>query len=369
MRGENRQFKLPGKIDSYLATLNRHYEEEGESTLQEIVVNGVVTVEEESYYDGLDGGIYGHTLTLTLSEDLYLKCLKDKDKGQYRICKDINDLNNTRDEYINEVFIEMEPIEADRWRENSGVLRSPVAAYSVPSNALEQIWGNGHLRIFLSHKATCKEDATKLKEALTRYGISCFVAHEDIEPTKEWQKEIERALFSMDVLVALLTVDFHDSSWTDQEVGVAIGRGIIHITIRLGIDPYGLMGKGQGLGGCELGDPQGMATKIFGILCKRMPDKSRLFEAALSTYASSGSWAQSGWYVEQLLANFESLTVSQVERVMDAYRTNDENKFSFAGKSNLRPLLEKWTGEQWQVIDNELVRVNDVKPPEDDIPF
>ncbi len=29
----------------------------------------------------------------------------------------------------------------------------------------------------------------------------------------------------MDALAALLTTDFHDSNWTDQEVGFAIGRG------------------------------------------------------------------------------------------------------------------------------------------------
>ncbi|MCH8204630.1 MAG: toll/interleukin-1 receptor domain-containing protein, partial [Candidatus Hydrogenedentes bacterium] len=173
-----------------------------------------------------------------------------KDKWQDRICIDINKLDNTQNEHISEVFIEMEPVENDKWREDSGVLRARVAASSIPSDALVRIWGDGHVRVFLSHKATCKENASKLKQALARYGISCFVAHEDIEPTEEWQREIERALFSMDALVALLTEDYHNSNWTDQEVGVAIGRNVLLIAVRLGSDPYGLMGKGQGLGGC-----------------------------------------------------------------------------------------------------------------------
>lgn len=370
MSGENRQFVLPGKVDGYLATLNRRYQKEGESVLQEIVVNGVVSIHEEWDYDNWNGGTYGHALTLTLSEDLYLEIMNDKDDLQHRISKDINQLDNTQDEYITEVFIEMELVETDHWRESSGVLRPRIATSSIPSDALERLWGNGHhLRIFLSHKATCKQDATNLKQALSDYGIACFVAHEDIEPTKEWQKEIERALFSMDVLVAFLTEDFHESNWTDQEIGVAIGRSIPHITVRLGIDPYGLMGKGQALGGCTLGDPQGMAANIFGVLYGQMLDKSRLFEGALSAYASSGNWKQSEFYVTHLLAKFETLTASQVEHVMDAFRKNDKNKNSFAGMRSLKPLLEKWTGEKWQMTNNKLTRVNEVKPLEDDIPF
>ena len=31
----------------------------------------------------------------------------------------------------------------------------------------------------------------------------------------------------MHVLVALLTPDFHESKWTDQEVGFAIGKGVL----------------------------------------------------------------------------------------------------------------------------------------------
>jgi hypothetical protein len=89
--------------------------------------------------------------------------------------------------------------------------------------------------------------ATNLKLALKRFAISCFIAHEDIEPTKQWQEEIEKALSSMDGLIAILTDKFPESKWTDQEVGVALGRSVTVIPVRAGIDPYGLMGKYQGI--------------------------------------------------------------------------------------------------------------------------
>ncbi|MBF4360361.1 toll/interleukin-1 receptor domain-containing protein, partial [Vibrio anguillarum] len=48
-------------------------------------------------------------------------------------------------------------------------------------------WKTGHFRLFLSHLATFKVQTSRLQSALRRYAISSFVAHEDIEPTKEWQ--------------------------------------------------------------------------------------------------------------------------------------------------------------------------------------
>ena len=88
-----------------------------------------------------------------------------------------------------------------------------------------------------------------LKDELAIFGVSCFVAHKDIQPTKAWQDEIERALANMDGFVALMTVDFHDSDWADQEVGFALARGVPIIAVRLGRNPYGFIGKFQGLPG------------------------------------------------------------------------------------------------------------------------
>src|SRR5260370_19981918 len=51
----------------------------------------------------------------------------------------------------------------------------------------------------------------------------------------------------MDAFVALLTDNFHDSDWTDQEVVYALGRSVPLIAVKLGRDPYGFMAKFQAL--------------------------------------------------------------------------------------------------------------------------
>jgi hypothetical protein len=354
MASGDSKFRLPDRVDSYLATLNRLYERANEQLLREIVVNGAVSIHEGWDYDNWNGGTYGHAVTLTVPEDLFLRAVDTKDECESRITTDLNKLDNSQNEHVSRVFIEMSTTEQDRWREESGVYRPPTATHSIAPDALQRIWGEYHVRVFLSHKATVKVQTSQLKQSFARCGIGAFVAHEDIEPTQEWQREIERALFSMDALVALLTPDYHDSNWTDQEVGVAIGRGVPLIAVRLGLDPYGLMGKGQGLGGCSWSNTDDIALKVLQLLFKRLPDKSRLFECALAAYTSSKSFADSAWNVEHLLARFQELSTAQVDRVLGAYAANGQNKSSFKGMDLLLPLLKRWTGKDWTIKDNEV---------------
>ncbi len=104
-----------------------------------------------------------------------------------------------------------------------------------------------HLRVFISHISKDKDKATRLKDCLEPYGISGFVAHEDIHPTLEWQAEIERALYVMDAFIAIHTQGFSASFWTQQEIGFAVGRGVKIISLKMGEDPTGFISKRQAL--------------------------------------------------------------------------------------------------------------------------
>jgi hypothetical protein len=73
---------------------------------------------------------------------------------------------------------------------------------------LPSFWEPGMFRLFITHLAVHRETAADLKDKLLQCGISSFVAHSDIEPTKEWLIEIERALSSCEALVALLHPKF-----------------------------------------------------------------------------------------------------------------------------------------------------------------
>lgn len=101
--------------------------------------------------------------------------------------------------------------------------------------------------LFISHISPDKDKAMRLRDCLRPYGVIGFVAHEDIEPTKECEEQLRRALHTTDALVYMHTMGFSESNWTQQEVGFAVGRAKKIIAIRMGEDPTGFLSKEQAL--------------------------------------------------------------------------------------------------------------------------
>lgn len=151
-----------------------------------------------------------------------------------------------------------------------------------------QGWRNGYFRMFISHITPKKKQASNLKAALEEYGITSFVAHEDINPTKEWQKEIQRALNSMDCMSAMLYDGFHESKWCDQEVGIALGRSITVLPLILDHDPYGFLGEYQGIKIKGM-RPVDLAKDIFAILCDNANTRTKYLSCLTNLLLSSKS--------------------------------------------------------------------------------
>ncbi len=137
-----------------------------------------------------------------------------------------------------------------------------------------QGWRNGYFRMFISHITKKKAQASSLKTALEEYGITSFVAHEDIKPSKEWLKEIERALNSKDCMSAMMYDGFHESKWCDQEVGIALGRNITVLPLLPNGDHYGFLGEYQEVKIRGM-YPDGLAKEIFKILCDYPDTRSK----------------------------------------------------------------------------------------------
>lgn len=316
------KFKLSKDIERYLAALSKLYAREGKRNLQEIIVNAQTRVHEEWSRDNWDGGIYGHALFLVIPEALFLEVANQKAEIAQEIKSDLNQLHNVQHEFIEEVFFEMEIEEDSEWRKDSGLLL--VGRRAVSSDAVTRIWEDEYFRIFLSHKSEVKMEAVELKNRLRLFGVSSFVAHEDIHPTKAWQDEIENALATMDGFVALMTEKFHDSEWTDQEVGIALARGVPIIAVRLGRDPYGFIGKFQALS-------SGWAAAAEGIV-KLTIKHDRMFSAYVQALRECPNW-NSGNLLATVLSGILELSSSQVDELVAAYNETSELRgcFGFSG--------------------------------------
>lgn len=182
-------------------------------------------------------------------------------------------------------------------------------------------WKLGFFKMFISHLTANKSSATNLKICLEEYAISGFVAHEDIEPSKEWMVEIERALFSMNGLCAIVTSDFIKSHWCDQEVGVAIGRKILIVTIRKGADPYGLFGKYQGIQSKDK-DSNKIAEEIFKIVATNEKSKSTYAEMIRNLVLNSKN-AEEGLKWIALLEKIPSIEIAYIAELHSKFYSNN----------------------------------------------
>jgi hypothetical protein len=228
--------------------------------------------------------------------------------------------------------------------EMSKHIGSPFMVDPIGTVGIPTFWTPGHFKLFVSHLAAEKIYATKLQLHLDRHGISGFVAHKDIEPTKLWQNEIETALASCDALVALMHPGFHQSKWTDQELGYAMGRKVPVFAVRLGEDPYGFIGKFQAFQGIDK-TPEQIGTQIFETLVTHPQTQEAFATHVVNLFEESGSFASAATrleYVEKLKVWDKSFN----DRIVKAYNENTQIKGSWdVGRPRLNKLLAKWGGD------------------------
>lgn len=211
----------------------------------------------------------------------------------------------------------------------------------TPAGIDPPFWRQGMLRVFLSHLATHRVFAARLQAALLNLSISAFVAHSDIEPTRDWQTQIETALSTCDALVALLHPNFHQSNWTDQEIGFAMGRGVPVFSVRFGQDPYGFIGRFQAFAGDdELASE--LAQELFAAYRKHKQTQRRMAEALVARFVESESFASAKLgvgYLEEL----EYWDRSFSKRLESAAESNSQIGGAWGVPERVNALIKKWS--------------------------
>lgn len=201
-------------------------------------------------------------------------------------------------------------------------------------------WRKGMLRLFITHLAAHKVFAAGLQDELLKYGIYGFVAHNDIEPTVEWQTQIETALATCDALIALLHDKFHQSNWTDQEIGFAMGRGVPVFTITFGETPYGFIGRFQAFNGNSK-TATDLAKELFESYRKNKQTQQKMTESIVRMFENSSTFAEAKrvmGYLEEL----ESWDQSFSSRINYAAEMNGQIASSFGVPARVQKLIAKW---------------------------
>lgn len=200
-------------------------------------------------------------------------------------------------------------------------------------------WANGKLRVFISHLTAHREEAADIQTFLSRYGMSAFVAHNDINPTTEWQIEIERALSTCDLLVGLLHPSFIESQWCDQEIGYALGRGVPVYMVRCGADPYGFVSRFQAFDGNGK-RPMEIARMIFDAATEHKKLQERMAAVLVDLFVSSNSYADARTRVGYLnrIVDWKPDFTTRIQRAVES---NDQVSGSWDVPEMVKRLLAK----------------------------
>ncbi len=322
----DRNFQYPQRINDLINTLVAKYSAtDNTAVLKQIVQSAKPELELEIGYDEWNGGTDYHKLTLRVPLDVFKLMKGDESSFAREIQRDINSIDEIRNEGIGAVTILVQ----DHLKKSDD---EPID---------ESMWGTG-FRIFISHRVEDKKQAAKLKQQLERFGISAFVAHEDIEPKREWLDTIENALFSMDAFIALITDGYNEKPWTSQEVGFAYclhkTKGVPFISIRSGADPKGFIQPIQAF------SPQ--SDNYAKDICLLWIDNPKMIDSLVQSLSKSTSFAESERLFE-FMKNIKKMTDEQLDILVNAFNENDQLNgcFKLNGESGcgLVPYLNKWS--------------------------
>lgn len=365
----NSSYVFESRLEAFLAqacALLRHH---GAEEAASVIVNSKPLLRCGISYDNYNGGYTGHSLTLKVPFDLYVAIESRTREVADKIRAQINDiaLGDVDNEALDSVVIGIDiPTEID-WRSKSGLLKTD-SILPVTEDASARIWKSDcSLRVLISHKDEDKQVAKKISDALYLLGVSAFVAHENIVNATVWPVELTNALKSMDACVPLLTKSFHQSYWTDQEVGWAYGRGVPVVPLNLGENPYGFMNSIQ----AKPTSTSQCAREVFNAL-KPHPKWS---DALIYAVARCPNFNTANNFIWETLDQVRVLEPQQVQSLVSAVNTNNQIYFSkaFVGpRQDGKPFIEwlgKFTSDRYRYTDHQWVLVSAENELESELPF
>ncbi len=317
-------------IKPLVATIARIAELDGSDVEKEVLQQAVPRLEEPEY-DNWDGGTYYHTLTLLVPVDLFARLADQIRAVEDRIQKRIEAALRAPDRHCISAVV----IQPDFVAPVDPRLSDVITAGAV--RPVPQFWAPDRFRLFLSHVTSFKQRATALRQELLRFHITGFVAHDTIEPGELWQREIEAALRTMNAMAALITPDFHESLWTDQEIGWALGAGVYVIPVRRGANPYGFLAEVQGVQGVGKTVAQ-VADEVFSILVRHNATRDLLLDALVSGLERSESFAEARDNIK-LIERARSIPMPLLTRIEVAAVSNDQIADSWGVPERVERLL------------------------------
>jgi len=173
------------------------------------------------------------------------------------------------------------------------------------------------LKAFISYSTHDKQKAARVKEILSGFGIDCFVAHDDIHVSQEWEKRIIDELNKADLFIPLLSNNFRKSDWTSQEIGkISIRKKVLILPVMLEdkIIPYGFIRHIQGIGFNQDREIQ-LWSLLNGILGKF--SNKEVLKSIIEKLKDAWGFRYCEKLMELLLPFFDKLDKKNIDKIVE----------------------------------------------------
>jgi hypothetical protein len=174
----------------------------------------------------------------------------------------------------------------------------------------------------------------------------------------------------MEIMLAFVTDDFHDSTWTNQELGFALGRNVPVVSLKLQRrDPSGFIGNLQALRG-RLDNPAASAPDIYKLLAEKLGNGRRLQSALISAFVQSPNFMETKLRFDRMAGVVHSLSDEEVDQIARGFEANDQLHKAghlISKYERLRCFLEQTTGRRYVVSGKKISVVEEMV--DDEIPF
>jgi hypothetical protein len=352
-------FEIDTAYQFYMSLLVKHLENKGQYKVAKLVKQSGFRIHSGYDYDNLDGGTYGHKVTLIVNSDIFLDIIDFRDKYDEIIKIELNKIYIKENEYIAAINI----IPADG---TFNILNQTISVYTqnklplVTDVDLDRIWGNKiGLKIFISHRDIDKKEASLIQSKLLKFNICSFVAHEDIKATEEWIKEILKALQSMDIFIAYITNEFFNSKWTNQEIGFALGRNIPIIPIKNKINPDGFISILQAKPYNETKFTLDFFSLLLDSQIIHTDIRSKLINCLITSLENSCSWNDSE-IIFRAFNHINTMKNEQIDKIIEYFNKNNNiseciyvSGYDTYGRKKSNGVfcnqLKKWTGKEYEI--------------------
>lgn len=184
------------------------------------------------------------------------------------------------------------------------------------------IWAADDIKLFISHRDADRKAAREIAKALSAFGVTAFVAHENIIAGNEWRSDLREALETMDAMLVL--VGDQDSSWVDQEIGFALGRGVPIVPVCFESQlPRGLLDNTQALK-MDLNNAPLDVNALMRIMTERLGGKIRIRDALIAAFLKSTSYPEAIERFDRLASAVDTISDEQATVLVRGFLGNDQ---------------------------------------------